>query len=182
MFKKTLLEEYTKTKRSTGIAAINIKDGDSIANIELMDDEDMIIITRKGMSIHFSTKEIAAIGRVTAGVKAIKLADDDEILVGLPIKNQNEKIAVFTKFGQAKKTGIEEFPPQGRGGKGVVIYKATPGTGEVIGATTVTDDDDILLIGKTSICISAKDIPLLGRSALGNVMIKQGQLSSIVKI
>ena len=182
LFKKTLLEEYTKTKRSTGIAAINIKDGDSIANIELMDDEDMIIITRKGMSIHFSTKEIAAIGRVTAGVKAIKLADDDEVLVGLPIKNQNEKIAVFTKFGQAKKTGIEEFPPQGRGGKGVVIYKATPGTGEVISATTVTDNDDILLIGKTSICISAKDIPLLGRSALGNVMIKQGQLSSIVKI
>ena len=182
LFKKTLLEEYTKTKRSTGIAAINIKDGDSIANIELMDDEDMIIITRKGMSIHFSTKEIAAIGRVTAGVKAIKLADDDEVLVGLPVKNQNEKIAIFTKFGQAKKTGIEEFPPQGRGGKGVVIYKATPGTGEVIGATTVTDDDDILLIGKTSICISAKDIPLLGRSALGNVMIKQGQLSSIVKI
>ena len=78
LFKKTSIEEYTKTKRSTGIAAINLKDGDSIANIELMNDEDMIIITKKGYSIHFETKDIAAIGRVTAGVKTIKLMEDDE--------------------------------------------------------------------------------------------------------
>ena len=182
LFKKTLLEEYTKTKRTTGIAAINIKDGDGIANIELMDEEEMIIITKKGMSIHFETKDIAAIGRVTAGVKAIKLAEDDEVLVGLPIKNEKDTVAVFTSRGCSKKTNLEEFPVQGRGGKGVVIYKETPGTGSVVGASLVNDEDNILLVGKTSICISATDIPLLGRPATGNLMIKNGNIKSIVKI
>lgn len=182
LFKKTLLEEYTKTKRTTGIAAINIKDGDSIANIELMDEEDMIIVTKSGMSIHFETKDIASIGRVTAGVKAIKLADDDEVLAGLPIRNNNDTVAVFSSLGCAKRTEISEFPLQGRGGKGVVIYKATPGTGEVIGAAMVSDEDNVLLVGKTSICISAQDIPVLGRPATGNIMIKNGKVNSIVRL
>lgn len=182
LFKKTLLEEYTKTKRSTGIAAINLKDGDSIANIELMNEEDMIIITKKGYSIHFETKDIAAIGRVTAGVKAIKLADDDEVLVGLPIRDKKETVAVFSSFGNAKKTNIEEFPLQARAGKGVVAYKVTPSTGDIIGATMVNDEDNILLLGKTSICVAATDIPLLGRPATGNLMIKNGQLNSVVKL
>ena len=182
LFKKTLLEEYTKTKRTTGIAAINIKDGDSIANIELMDEEDMIIVTKNGMSIHFETKDIASIGRVTAGVKAIKLADDDEVLTGLPIRNDNDTVAVFSNLGCAKRTEISEFPLQGRGGKGVVIYKATPGTGEVIGAAMVSNEDNVLLVGKTSICISAQDIPVLGRPATGNIMIKNGKNNSIVRL
>ena len=182
LFKKTLLEEYTKTKRSTGIQAINIKDGDSIANIELMDEEDMIIVTKSGMSIHFETKDIASIGRVTAGVKAIKLADDDEVLVGLPVRNSDDTVAVFSSLGCAKRTEISEFPLQGRGGKGVVIYKATPGTGEVIGAAMVSNEDNVLLVGKTSICISAQDIPVLGRPATGNIMIKNGKVNSIVRL
>ena len=182
LFKKTLLEEYTKTKRSTGIQAINIKDGDSIANIELMDEEEMIIVTKKGLSIHFETKEIAAIGRVTAGVKAIKLGDNDEVLAGIPIRDAKSAIAVVTSHGFAKKTNIEEFPVQGRGGKGVVIYKETPSTGSLIGATSITDEDNVLLIGKKSICISATDIPLLGRVANGNLMIKDGNLTSMVRL
>ena len=182
LFKKTSIEEYTKTKRSTGIAAINLKDGDSIANIELMNDEDMIVITKKGYSIHFETKEIAAIGRVTAGVKAIKLADDDEVLVGLPIRDKKETIAIFSSFGNAKKTNIDEFPLQARAGKGVVAYKVSPATGDVVGATMINDEDNILLVGKTSICVAATDIPQLGRAAIGNIMIKNGQINSITKL
>ena len=182
LFKKTSIEEYTKTKRSTGIAAINLKDGDSIANIELMNDEDMIVITKKGYSIHFETKEIAAIGRVTAGVKAIKLADDDEVLVGLPIRDKKETVAVFSSFGNAKKTNIDEFPLQARAGKGVVAYKVSPATGDVVGATMINDEDNILLVGKTSICVAATDIPQLGRAATGNIMIKNGQINSVTKL
>lgn len=182
LFKKTSIEEYTKTKRSTGIAAINLKDGDSIANIELMNDEDMIIITKKGYSIHFETKEIAAIGRVTAGVKAIKLADDDEVLVGLPIRDKKETIAVFSSFGNAKKTNIDEFPLQMRAGRGVVAYKVSPATGDVIGATMINDEDNILLVGKTSICVAATDIPQLGRAATGNIMIKGSSIGNIAKL
>lgn len=182
LFKKTSIEEYTKTKRSTGIAAINLKDGDSIANIELMNDEDMIIITKKGYSIHFETNEIAAIGRVTAGVKAIKLADDDEVLVGLPIRDKKETVAVFSSFGNAKKTNIDEFPLQARAGKGVVAYKVSPATGDVVGATMINDEDNILLVGKTSICVAATDIPQLGRAATGNIMIKGSSIGNIAKL
>lgn len=182
LIKKTLLEEYTQTKRSTGIAAIKLKEGDSIANIELMNEEEMIIITKKGMSIHFDTKDIAAIGRVTTGVKAIKLDEDDEVLVGLPILNNENQVAVITEYGYGKKTKVDEFPFQGRAGKGVVIYKTTPSTGKIIGAAIVNDESNLLLVGKTSICISAKDIPLLGRSATGNIMIKSGSLNSIVEL
>ena len=160
LFKKTLLEEYIKTKRSTGIAAINLKDGDSIANIELMNDEDMIIITKKGYSIHFETKEIAAIGRVTAGVKAIKLADDDEVL------------------GNAKKTNIDEFPLQMRAGRGVRCCKD-----EVVGAITLNDENEILICGNPrSICILGQELPLLKRDTVGNLMIKDSIITSVVKI
>lgn len=182
LFKKTLIEEYTKTKRSTGIAAINLKDGDSIANIELMNDEDMIIITKKGYSIHFETKDIAAIGRVTAGVKAIKLTEDDEVLVGLPIRDKKETVAVFSSFGNAKKTILNDFPLQARAGKGVAVYKVSPSTGNVVGAAMINDEDNILLVGKTSICVAATDIPLLGRATVGNIMIKNSQINSITKI
>ena len=182
LFKKTSIEEYTKTKRSTGIAAINLKDGDSIANIELMNDEDMIIITKKGYSIHFETKDIAAIGRVTAGVKAIKLTEDDEVLIGLPIRDKKETVAVFSSFGNAKKTIIDEFPLQARAGKGVVAYKVSPATGDVVGAAMINDEDNILLVGKTSICVAATDIPQLGRTATGNIMIKNGQVNSVTKL
>ena len=182
LLKKTSIEEYTKTKRTTGIAAINLKDGDNIANIELMDEEDMILITKKGYSIHFETKEIAAIGRVTSGVKVVKLTEGDEVLVGLPIRDDKETVAVFSAYGNGKKTKIEEFPLQARAGKGVTIYKVTPTTGDVIGAATINNEDNILLVGKSSICIAATDIPLLSRTATGNQMIQNSQLNSITKL
>lgn len=182
LLKKTELEEYKNTKKSTGIVAIKIKEGDSIANIELMDEEEMIIITKKGLSIHIETADIAPIGRATSGVKAIKLGEDDEVLVGLPIINKTDTLAVITSYGFGKKTGLDEYPLQGKNGKGVVTYKPTPSTGDVIGAALVNDEDNILLTGKTTICISAQDIPSLGRPATGNIMIKQGSINAIVKL
>ena len=177
LFKKTLLEEYTKTKRSTGIVAINLKDGDSIANIELMNEEDIILITKQGMSIHFETKDIAAIGRVTAGVKTIKLADGDEVIAGLPVRDVKDTVAVFSEDGLAKKTTVNELPIQGRSGKGLAIYK-----GIIAGATMIKDEDELLLLGQKSICIAAIDVPLLGRTAIGNMMIKDSKVNSVVKL
>ena len=100
----------------------------------------------------------------------------------MPIRNNKDTIAIFSEYGCGKKTPIEEFSVQARAGKGIVAYKVTPATGNVIGAAMISNEDNILLVGKTSICIAATDIPLLGRAAIGNVMIKQGQLSSITKI
>ena len=182
MIKKTDLEEYKSVKRGNGIIAIKINEGDSIANVHFMKDENLALITKKGMSIHFETNIINPIGRATAGVKSIKLDDGDEVIAGLPVV-KGDTIAVFTENGMGKKVSVEELPVQGRSGKGVGIYKPTPSTGNIVGAAVVKDEDNILAIGKpNSICISALDIPLVGRVAQGNIMLKGSKIQSIVKI
>lgn len=180
--KKTNLEEYMKLKRGNGLIAIKLNEGDSIANVEFMNNEDVLVITKNGMSIHFETKSISAIGRVTAGVKSIKLNEDDEVIVGLPITSNEDMIAIFSSKGYGKKTSIKEFLLQTRGGKGLVIYKPTETYGNIAGATIIMNNNKILLTGQpSSICISAVDLPLLTRTGLGNIMIKSN-ISSIVKI
>jgi DNA gyrase subunit A len=178
LFKKTRLDEYLQTKRATGIAAIKFKEGDSLATVTFANEEDFIIITKQGMSIHFETKDIAPIGRVTSGVKSIKLSEDDEVLTGLPIKHNTDTLATFSAGGTARKTSLEEFPVQGRGGKGLKV-----GAGELVGAALISDEDNLLLIGTpNSICISATEIPLLGRTSLGNIMIKNSTIKSVIKL
>ncbi|MEE3324381.1 MAG: DNA topoisomerase (ATP-hydrolyzing) [Methanosphaera sp.] len=181
LMKKTLLDEYTKVKRSTGIAAIKINDGDSIANVEFINEEDILVITKNGMSIHFESKNVNPIGRVAAGVKTIKLDENDEVVVGLPIHSDNDTVAIFSTKGYGKKTSIKEFTVQGRGGKGLVIYKPSVVYGQIAGATIISDNDTILLTGQpSSICIAATDLPLLTRTSFGNIMVKSN-ISSIVK-
>ena len=183
LIKKTCLSEYTKVKRSTGIAAINIKEGDSLANVTFLKDENVIVVTKKGMAIQFATSDINPIGRATSGVRAIKLSEDDEVLVGLPVHNENDQLAVFSEYGLGKKTKLEELPMQGRAGKGLYIYKATPSTGDIAGVTLISDDDNILLVGKpNSICISAKDVPEYSRISMGNMMVKGSHIISVVKL
>ena len=181
LMKKTLLDEYTKVKRSTGIAAIKINDGDSIANVEFINEEDILVITKNGMSIHFESKNVNPIGRVAAGVKTIKLDENDEVVVGLPIHSDNDTVAIFSTKGYGKKTSIKEFTVQGRGGKGLVIYKPSAVYGQIAGATIISNSDTILLTGQpSSICIAATDLPLLTRTSFGNIMVKSN-ISSIVK-
>jgi DNA gyrase subunit A len=183
LIKKTALEEYTKVKRSTGINAINIKEGDSIANVTFVKDENIILITKKGMSIHFTTKDITPIGRVTAGVKAIKLNDEDYVIGGFPVHKTTDSIAVISEKGLGKKSPISDFTVQGRGGKGVLIYKPTSSTGDIAGAAMVSDSDNVLLVGKpNSICIAATDIPELSRTSIGNIMVKNSSVISVVKL
>ena len=182
MIKKTDLEEYKSVKRGNGIIAIKINEGDSIANVHFMKDENLVLITKKGMSIHFETNIINPIGRATAGVKSIKLDDDDEVIAGMPVV-KGDVVAVLTENGMGKKVLVEELPVQGRSGKGVGIYKPTPSTGDVMGAAIVKDEDNILVVGKpNSICVSAAEIPLVGRTAQGNIVLKGSKVQSVVKI
>ena len=181
LMKKTFLDEYTKVKRSTGIAAIKINEGDSIANVEFINEENILVITKNGMSIHFESKNVNPIGRITAGVKTIKLDENDEVVVGLPIYSDNDNIAIFSTKGYGKKTSIKEFNVQGRGGKGLVIYRPSAVYGNIAGATVISNNDTILLTGQpSSICIAATDLPLLTRTSFGNIMVKSN-ISSIVK-
>ena len=138
LFKKTLLSEYKSIKKSTGTQAIKLKDGDSIANVVFMKEEEFMIFSKKGMAIRFATKDIAAIGRVTSGVKAIKLDEDDEVVCGFPITDSNKQIAIIGTNGYGKKCNLTEFTPQGRGGKGLKIGQ------EIAGAALVGNEDNLL--------------------------------------
>ena len=176
LVKKSLLSEYTSIKKSTGTQAIKIKDGDSIANVLFMKEEELMLISKKGMAIRFTTSDIAPIGRVTSGVKGIKLDPDDEVITGLIVKN-NQELALINKNGTGKKCSLVEFSVQGRGGKGV------KGCGEEIaGAALVTSEDNLLLVGKpNSICIAATELPTQGRTTIGNKLI-QNEVKSVVII
>ena len=183
LVKKTSLEEYIKTKKKTGIAAIAIKEDDDLAAVSLIKDEDLILITQKGMAIRFNSKEITATSRNTSGVKGITLAPDDCVIAAQPVRNTNDKLAIFAYSGLSKKFDLSELPLQKRAGKGLICYKPTDSTGPVSAAALVEDSDCVLILGdKSSICIEASEIPNLGRSSIGNVVIKNSKVLSVSKV
>ena len=183
LVKKTSLEEYVKTKKKTGIAAISIKDDDELAAVSLVKDEQLILVTKNGMAIRFDSKEVSPTSRATSGVKGINLADDDVIVAALPVRNQEDKLAIFAYGGMAKKIPLSELPIQKRAGKGLMCYKPTDSTGDVSAATLVEDADSVLILGdKSSICIEAAEIPLLTRPSVGNLVIKNSKILSVSKV
>ena len=183
LVKKTSLEEYVKTKKKTGIAAITIKDGDELAAVSLVKDEQLIITTANGMAIRFDSKEVSPTSRATSGVKGINLADGDMVVSAIPVRNTNDKLAIFVNGGYCKKFGLDELPVQKRAGKGLMCYKPTDTTGKVVAATLVEDTDCVLILGdKSSICIEASEIPNLGRASIGNVVIKNSKVLSVSKV
>ena len=184
MIKKTFLEEYLGAKKNAGIQAIKLREGDAAASILFQDEEDLIIITKKGMSIKFATKDIGAIGRLALGVKAINLNEGDEVVAALPVHKDTDTVGIFMSNGMGKKIALKDFQLQGRGGKGSFVYK--PQTDEyVVGAAMLDEEDNILLVGvSSSICIPASDVPLVGKTALGNILFKNknSRVLSITKI
>ena len=183
MIKKTYLEEYMKVKRNAGILALNVKEGDAVVDIIFQDDEDLVLITKNGMSIKFKTDTITPIGRVAMGVKGIALKEDDEVVAGLPVHKETDAVGIFTEGGLGRKTALEEFPIQNRGGKGTIAYKPTESSGAVVGALMLSDEDNVLISGNySSICISAVEVPLLGKTSTGNIMIKNNKVLSVTKI
>ena len=179
LIKKTKLDEFKNTKKTTGIQAIKFKEGDSLANVTLLNDEDVIVITKKGMGIKFVTKDIAPIGRIAAGVKAIKLKEGDEVLVGLPIsKRHNNDLGIFTTSGLGKRIRTSEIPTQNRGGVGVIISESS-----VAGSALIDDSDHLLIIGRpNSICIEAKGISVMGRTAAGVQIVNGSKIERVIKL
>ena len=183
LVKKTKIKEYMDTKKTTGIQAIKFKDtNDEIVSVTFVKDEDLVVVTKQGLAIHFMSTEITPVGRVAAGVKAIKLVDNDYVIAGLPI-GKKQYLAVFSEKGLGKMTDIKEFPVQARGGRGIYTYKPCAATGELVSAILINPTDTILLTGvPSSICISASDIPIGGRITLGNIMIKNSKITEATKL
>ena len=183
LVKKTSLEEYIKTKKKTGIAAISLKEGDSLASVSLVKDEDIVLLTAGGMGIRFNTSDVAATSRATSGVKGITLKENDYVVAAMPVRHSEDQIAVFAKGGLGKKFPMNELPVQKRAGKGLICYKPTENTGNVTAGALLSDEDSILLIGdKSSICIAATEVPVLSRVSIGNQLIKNGTIYSVSKV
>lgn len=180
--KKSLLEEYMKTNRNTGIIALKIQEGDSVQSVIFQDKEDLILITKSGMSIRIDTSKINPIGRTSMGIKGVSLKEGDEVIAALPVHKSTDQVAMITSAGLGKKVPVEQFTAQGRGGKGVIAYKLTEGA-EVAGAAMVSDEDNILITGNyTTICISAKEIPQASKIASGSILIKNNKVTNVTKI
>lgn len=185
LVKKTCMEEYTQMKKSTGIQAIKFKsEDDKLVNVEFMNDEDIILITKNGIGIRFISTDIAAIGRVTCGVKGINLKED-EVIAGIPVnKDSTCKIAIFSKQGYGKLLKINEFSTQGRGGRGVFVFKPDQKSGDIVAAALMGGDEDTLLIsGKpNSVVIAAKEISTQGKAASGVKIIEKSQIERVIKL
>ena len=183
LVKKTTLDEYIKTKKKTGIAAIALRENDGLASVSLIDNEPILLLTKNGYIIRFNSSEITPTSRSTYGIKGITLNEGDEVVMALPIRHDTDNLAVFTTGGMGKKVPLTEITIQKRGGKGLYIYKPTASTGNIISASLIDDNDNLLISGNSaSICISAKDIPVLGRTSIGNQMIKSGSIKSVTKV
>ena len=177
VIKKTSLEEFTKTRKRTGLAAINLAEGDHIVSVSLLSEEDIVIMTRQGMGIKFKSTDVSPTGRTASGVKGINLNPDDYVIAALPIRDANDSLGIFNVNGSGKKIKLSELVTQKRGGKGIKLTKT-----EVAGGALISDEDSVLIIGtNNSICISAKEVPLLSRASVGNALIK-GDINSISKI
>lgn len=183
MVKKTTLEEYVKTKKKTGIAAISIKEGDELVSVSLVKDEPLVLVTGKGMAIKFSSMDVSATSRATSGVKGMNLNDEDCIVAALPVRHDTDSLAVFSEAGLGKKFELSELITQKRGGKGLICYKPTDKTGDLTCAALIADEDNILVCGlSNSICISATEVPALGRISVGNQILKGTKLLSVTKV
>ena len=185
LIKKTALGEYNSA-RKTGLQGITLKEDDELIAVRLTDGEDnVVLVTRNGMCITFDEKDVRPIGRVSQGVIGIRIDDDDEV-IGMEsiIAGGKATLLAITENGFGKRTELDEYRVQIRGGKGVLTYKVTQKTGKLVGARIATDDEDVMLITDkgTIIRLKVKDISVLGRSTQGVTLMRTTDGGKVVSI
>ena len=178
--KKTKITEYANV-RKTGLAAITLKDGDELIEVKATDNtKDIILVTKLGMCIRFNETDVRNTGRTSQGVIGMNLTDGDEV-IGMQMDSQGDDLLIVSEKGLGKRTSMEEFTPQRRGGKGVKCYKINAKSGNVIGMKAVNDSHEIMLISTEGIVIrlECKDISELGRITSGVKLIKMDDAKDI---
>ena len=185
LIKKTALKEYD-TARKTGLQGITLKDEDELIGVRLTDGEDnVVLVTRNGLCITFDEKDVRPIGRVSQGVIGMRLDEDDEV-IGMEsvIAGGKATLLAITENGFGKRTELDEYRVQKRGGRGVITYKITPKTGKLVGVRIATEDDDVMLITDTGTIIRLKvnEISILGRSTQGVTLMRTNDGGKVVSI
>ncbi|QHQ60277.1 DNA gyrase subunit A [Anaerocolumna sedimenticola] len=186
--KKTPIKEYENIRKS-GLQAINLREDDDLIEVKATNNKkDIILVTQNGQCIRFNEKDVRKTGRTSMGVIGMNLEDNDEI-IGMQLSTQGESLLFVSEKGMGKRTSMEEFSVQRRGGKGVKCYKITEKTGYVVGVKAVNEENEIMIITTEGIIIrlAVKDISNLGRITSGVKLIdmdteKDITVASIAKV
>ena len=186
LVKKTPITDYANV-RKTGLAAITLREDDELIEVKITDNEkDIIMVTKYGQCIRFKEQDVRSTGRTSMGVRGMNLSDRDEV-IGMQLHTQGDYLLIASEKGMGKRTAIEEFTCQKRGGKGVKCYKITEKTGNVIGVKAVNEDNEIMIINTEGIVIRMEcaGISILGRVASGVKLINldsNTKVASIAKV
>ena len=181
--KKTSLSDFSNVRKK-GLTAINLRDDDELIEVKNTDkDSEIFLVTRQGMCIRFKETDVRNTGRSTMGVIGMNLSDGDEI-VGMQLQKQGDSLLIVSENGMGKRTYLNEFTVQNRGGKGVKCYKITEKTGNVIGVKAVTDENEIMMITTEGVIIQLRmeDISTLGRITSGVRMMNLDEGVKVAKI
>jgi DNA gyrase subunit A len=175
--KKTPLSQFSRP-RSSGIIAIDLRDDDKLVNVEITDGEtEVLLVASHGKSIRFKEADVRPMGRGAAGVRGIKLPDGHEV-IALSIMREG-LILTATENGYGKRTPVEDFPVQGRGGQGVIAIQTTDRNGRTVGALQIADEDEVMLISSngTLVRTGVSDISIMGRNTQGVrlIRVEEGQ-------
>ena len=186
LIKKTPLQEYNSS-RKTGLLAITLKDDDELIDVRLTDGQDnVVLVTEKGLCITFDEKDVRPVGRSAQGVLGIRLDEDDTVIGMESIISDNKGVTLLaiTENGFGKRTELDEYRVQNRGGRGVITYKITPKTGNIVGIRMAKEDDDVMLITNsgTIIRINVKDVSILGRATQGVTLMRTNENEKVVSI
>ena len=179
--KKTPIMAYTNIRKS-GIQAITLREDDELIDVNISDNNDNImLITKKGQGIKFRETDVRETGRSAMGVRGIELNQDDEV-ISMQLESHGECVLIVSANGMGKRTPFTDFKLQNRGGKGVKCYKISDKTGEVVGAKAVNDGNEIMMITNEGIVIRmfVDDISILGRVTLGVKLMNTGDKDDIV--
>ena len=186
LVKKTPITDYANV-RKTGLAAITLREDDELIEVKITDNEkDIIMVTKYGQCIRFKEQDVRSTGRTSMGVRGMNLSDRDEV-IGMQLHTQGDYLLIASEKGMGKRTAIEEFTCQNRGGKGVKCYKITEKTGNVIGVKAVNENNEIMIINTEGIVIRMEcaGISILGRVASGVKLINldsNTKVASIAKV
>ena len=181
--KKTPISDF-KNIRKSGLIAISLREGDELLKVKITQgDAEMIMATRDGYSIKFSERDVRPMGRSASGVRAIRLRGDD-VAVCLDIAVEGEKLLVISENGYGKRTSLDEYKLQNRGGMGLITYKTSEKTGLVVGATVCKADDEMMLINNNGVAIriNVADISVTSRATMGVKLMRTLEDESVVAI
>ncbi len=183
LVKKTDLMEYDNIRKG-GLAAVTLRENDELIDVKLTDGkQDIMLSTVNGMAIRFNETDARPIGRVSQGVKGIEL-DEDDYVIGMEVVTDNTTLLVVTENGFGKRTELEEYKVQTRGGKGILTYRITEKTGKSIGMMLVSEEDDIILISSDGSIIRMKvdEISILGRATQGVTLMRMSEGNNVVSM